>query len=42
MCPKCKAPNAGNRLGRLGRLIHYRCRDCGSQYRRLAPARKPK
>lgn len=38
MCPACKCPNAGNKLGRLGRRIHYRCRDCGWQYSCLAPA----
>lgn len=48
MCPACKCPNAGNKLGRLGQLIHYRCRDCSTQYFRRArapnssPTRKPK
>lgn len=43
MCPMCKRPNAGNKLGRLGQLIHYRCRDCGMQYFRQAraPNRSP-
>ncbi len=38
MCPQCKRPNEGNKLGRLGGRIHYRCRDCGWTYSREAPS----
>ena len=29
-CPVC--PGLGHELGALGRLIHFRCRDCGMQF----------
>ncbi len=33
-CPQCGGPNEV--LGILGSLIHFRCRNCGSNTNRLA------
>lgn len=33
-CPLC--PGMGQLLGVLGTLAHYRCRDCGAQFREQA------
>jgi hypothetical protein len=37
-CPWCDAVQlrAAALLGRLGRLIHFRCRRCGGQFSREA------
>ncbi len=35
-CPVC--PGRGVRLGQLGRLRWYRCRDCGIAFNRRAKA----
>ncbi len=41
-CPACDGQ--GFLMGSLGRMKHYRCRDCGSTYskkaRKVAPRKK--
>lgn len=34
-CPLCAGP--GMRLGRLGVLVHYRCRNCGIVFNQEVP-----
>jgi DNA-directed RNA polymerase subunit RPC12/RpoP len=29
-CPMCSGP--GNLLGKLGKRVHYRCRNCGMDF----------
>jgi tRNA(Ile2) C34 agmatinyltransferase TiaS len=39
-CPVCPGP--GVMLGPLGRLMYWRCRDCGSEFSTvIQPKRKP-
>ena len=33
-CPMC--PGWGQRMGQLGKKIHFRCRDCGAEFSRDA------
>lgn len=35
VCPLCGATNSP--MGALGKLIHYRCRDCGIQFSTIDP-----
>ncbi|MBN9520830.1 hypothetical protein J0H58_20305 [bacterium] len=35
-CPVCDGP--GVRLGQLGNLVHWTCRNCGHQFHTLAEA----
>ena len=39
-CPTCGGP--GSRLGGLGNLVHFRCRDCGHGFSEKAPKKDKK